>query len=107
MLTELIADILIDLFTTESTLVRVHNNQDTKTHFHILDAIAKVQTAEMSERVTTKAKTGFNRIFKGNIPEKNMERISSLQLKMDLSRDVIALKRTIADSISQLNSYPF
>ena len=107
MLTELIADILIDLFTTESTLVRVHNNQDTKTHFPILDAIAKVQTAEMSERVTTKAKTGFNRIFKGNIPENNLERISSLQQNMDLSRDVIALKRTISDSISQINSYPF
>ena len=107
MLTELIADILIDIFTTESTLVRVHNNQDSATHFDIIDAIAKVQTAEMSTRVISRSLTGFNRIFSGNIPDNMKNKIDILQNKMDLSMDIIVQKRHIAESVSQINSYPF
>jgi alkylation response protein AidB-like acyl-CoA dehydrogenase len=107
MLTELIADILIDIFTTESTLVRVCNNQDSATHFDIIDAIAKVQTAEMSTRVISRSLTGFNRIFSGNIPDNMKNKIDILQNKMDLSMDVIVQKRHIAESVSQINSYPF
>ena len=107
MLTELIADILIDIFTTESTLVRVHNNQDSATHFDIIDAIAKVQTAEMSTRVISRSLTGFNRVFSGNIPDNMKNKIDILQNKMDLSMDVIVQKRHIAESVSQINSYPF
>ena len=107
MLTELIADILIDIFTTESTLVRVCNNQDSATHFDIIDAIAKVQTAEMSTRVISRSLTGFNRVFSGNIPENMKNKIDILQNKMDLSMDVIVQKRHIAESVSQINSYPF
>tara|TARA_B100000959_G_scaffold61819_1_gene65112 strand:+ start:4122 stop:5912 length:1791 start_codon:yes stop_codon:yes gene_type:complete len=107
MLTELIADILIDIFTTESTLVRVCNNQDSATHFDIIDAIAKVQTAEMSTRVISRSLTGFNRVFSGNIPENMKNKIDVLQNKMDLSMDVIFQKRHIAESVSQINSYPF
>ena len=107
MLTELIADILIDIFTTESTLVRVHNNQDSATHFDIIDAIAKVQTAEMSTRVISRSLTGFNRVLSGNIPDNMKNKIDILQNKMDLSMDVIVQKRHIAESVSQINSYPF
>jgi len=107
MLTELIADILIDIFTTESTLVRVCNNQDSATHFDIIDAIAKVQTAEMSTRVISRSLTGFNRVFSGNIPENMKNKIDILQNKMDLSMDIIVQKRHIAESVSQINSYPF
>ena len=107
MLTELIADILIDIFTTESTLVRVCNNQDSATHFDIIDAIAKVQTAEMSTRVISRSLTGFNRVFSGNIPENMKNKIDVLQNKMDLSMHVIFQKRHIAESVSQINSYPF
>ena len=107
MLTELIADILIDIFTTESTLVRVHNNQDIETHFDIIDAIAKVQTAEMSASVLSKSLTGFNRVFKGKIPDEMKNKINILQNKMDSSIDVIILKRHIAESLSKINSYPF
>ena len=107
MLTELIADILIDIFTTESTLVRVHNNQDIETHFDIIDAIAKVQTAEMSARVLSRSLTGFNRVFKGKIPDEMKNKINILQNKMDSPIDVIILKRHIAESLSKINSYPF
>ena len=107
MLTELIADILIDIFTTESTLVRVHNNQDTETHFDIIDAIAKVKTAEMSGRVMSKSLIGFNRVFKGKIPDEMKNKINILQNKMDFPMDIIILKRHIAESVSQINSYPF
>ena len=107
MLTELIADILIDIFTTESTLVRVHNNQDIENHFNIIDAIAKVQTAEMSARVLSRSLTGFNRVFKGKIPDEMKNKINILQNKMDSSIDVIILKRHIAESLSKINSYPF
>ena len=107
MLTELIADILIDIFTTESTLVRVHNNQDSATHFDIIDAIAKVQTAEMSTRVISRSLTGFNRVLSGNIPDNMKNKIDILRNKMDLSMDVIVQKRHIAESVSQINSYPF
>mgnify|MGYP001184281671 FL=1 len=107
MLTELIADILIDIFTTESTLVRVHNNQDTETHFDIIDAIAKVKTAEMSGSVMSKSLTGFNRVFKGKIPDEMKNKINILQNKMDFPMDIIILKRHIAESVSQINSYPF
>ena len=107
MLTELIADILIDIFTTESTLVRVHNNQDIENHFDIIDAIAKVQTAEMSASVLSRSLTGFNRVFKGKIPDEMKNKINILQNKMDSPVDVIILKRHIAESLSKINSYPF
>ena len=107
MLTELIADILIDIFTTESTLVRVHNNQDIETYFKIINAIAKVQTAEMSARVLSRSLTGFNRVFKGKIPDEMKNKINILQNKMDSPIDVIILKRHIAESLSKINSYPF
>lgn len=107
MLTELIADILIDIFTTESTLVRVHNNQDIETYFKIINAIAKVQTAEMSARVLSRSLTGFNRVFKGKIPDEMKNKINILQNKMDFPIDVIILKRHIAESLSKINSYPF
>lgn len=107
MLTELIADILIDIFTTESTLVRVHNNQNSEAHFHIIDAISKVQSAEMSTRVSSWSLTGFNRIFKGNIPEEIKNKLNTFQKKMELPLDIIKLKRNIAESISNINSYPF
>ena len=107
MLTELIADILIDIFTTESTLVRVHNNQDIETYSKIINAIAKVQTAEMSARVLSRSLTGFNRVFKGKIPDEMKNKINILQNKMDFPIDVIILKRHIAESLSKINSYPF
>ena len=107
MLTELIADILIDIFTTESTLVRVHNNQDIETYFKIINAIAKVQTAEMSARVLSRSLTGFNRVFKGKIPDEMKNKINILQNKMDFPIDVIILKRHISESLSKINSYPF
>ena len=107
MLTELIADILIDIFTTESTLVRVHNNQDIETYFKIINAIAKVQTAEMSARVLSRSLTGFNRVFKGKIPDEMKNKINILQNKMDSPIDVIILKRHISESLSKINSYPF
>ena len=107
MLTELIADILIDIFTTESTLVRVHNNQDIETYFNIIDAIAKVQTAEMSASVLSRSLTGFNRVFKGKIPDEMKNKINILQNKMDFPMDIIILKRHIAESLSKINSYPF
>jgi len=107
MLTELIADILIDIFTTESTLVRVHNNQDIETYSKIINAIAKVQTAEMSARVLSRSLTGFNRVFKGKIPDEMKNKINILQNKMDFPIDVIILKRHISESLSKINSYPF
>ena len=107
MLTELIADILIDIFTTESTLVRVHNNQDIETYSKIINAIAKVQTAEMSARVLSRSLTVFNRVFKGKIPDEMKNKINILQNKMDFPMDIIILKRHIAESVSQINSYPF
>ena len=107
MLTELIADILIDIFTTESTLVRVHNNQDIETYSKIINAIAKVQTAEMSARVLSRSLTGFNRVFKGKIPDEMKNKINILQNKMDSPIDVIILKRHISESLSKINSYPF
>ena len=72
-----------------------------------MDAIAKVQTAEMSTRVISKAFTGFNRIFKGEISEEIKTKLNSFQKKMELSLDIIKLKRHIAESITNINSYPF
>ena len=107
MLTEIIADILIDIFTTESTLVRVHNNRETEVHFDLIDKIAKVLTPEMSTRIISKASTGFNRIFSGEMPNHIKENLNTLRLKMTLSVDIIAMKRSIAEGVCKINEYPF
>ena len=106
-LTEIIADILIDIFTAESTLVRVHNNRETEAHFDLIDKIAKVLTSEMSTRIISKASTGFNRIFSGQMPNHIKEKLNTLRLKMTLSMDIIAMKRSIAEGVCKINEYPF
>ncbi|SVD76764.1 uncharacterized protein METZ01_LOCUS429618 [marine metagenome] len=61
----------------------------------------------MSGSVISKSLTGFNRVYKGKIPDKMKNKINILQNKMDFPMDIIILKRHIAESVSQINSYPF
>lgn len=106
-LTEILADMLIDLYTAESTLCRVQQLGGTKTWHDVPGDIAKVHAAEVSLRLLGLALTGLNGIFRGNPPPDILDNLHRFQKHMLLNTDIIQLKCDIADHMYFQNKYPF
>ena len=106
-LTEILANMLIDLYTAESTLCRVQHLEGTSTWRDVPGDIAKVNAAEVSLRLLGLALTGLNGIFRGNPPLDILDNLHRFQKRMLLNTDIIQLKCDIADHIYSQNKYPF
>ena len=106
-LTEILANMFIDLYTAESTLCRVQQLGETNTWHDVPGDIAKVHAAEVSLRLLGLALTGLNGIYRGNPPPEVNEHLHRFQKRMLLNTDIIQLKRDIADYIYAEDRYPF
>ena len=106
-LTEILANMFIDLYTAESTLCRVQQLGETNTWHDVPGDIAKVHAAEVSLRLLGLALTGLNGIYRGNPPPEVNEQLHRFQKRMLLNTDIIQLKRDIADYIYAEDRYPF
>ena len=106
-LTEILANIFIDIYTAESTISRVQQNLDSGNKDRIPLYIAKVFTAEASIRLLNMALTGMNGIYKGNLKNVIIEHLKNFQVRMLPKIDIIEMKRLIAEHIYSKQSYPF
>jgi len=106
-LTEILANIFIDIYTAESTISRVHQNIESGNNDRIPLYIAKVFTAEASIRLLNMALTGMNGIYKGNLKNVIVEHLKNFQVRMLPKIDIIEMKRLIAEHVYSKQSYPF
>jgi hypothetical protein len=106
-LTEILANIFIDLFTAESTISRVRQNIEAGDNARTPLYIAKVFTAEASIRLLNMALTGMNGIYKGCLKNTIIDNLKNFQVRMLPKIDIIAMKRLIAEHVYSKQSYPF
>jgi hypothetical protein len=106
-LTEILANIFIDIYTAESTISRVQQNMNDGSTDRIPLYIAKVFAAEASIRLLNMALTGMNGIYKGHLKNSIVDKLKNFQVRMLPKIDIIALKRIIADHIYSKQAYPF
>ena len=106
-LTEILANIFIDIYTTESTISRVRQNIESGNNERTSLYIAKVFAAEASIRLLNMALTGMNGIYKGNLKNSIIDNLKNFQVRMLPKIDIIGMKRMIAEHVYSKQSYPF
>ena len=106
-LTEILANIFIDIYTTESTISRVRQNIEAGNNERTPLYIAKVFAAEASIRLLNMALTGMNGIYKGNLKNTIIDNLKNFQVRMLPKIDIIGMKRMIAEHVYSKQSYPF
>ncbi len=106
-LTEILANAFMLLYAAESTILRVHQMDQTDNDKKIPIAISKVNAAEISIQLMNLSLTGMNGIYKGHLPDSVINRLREFQKRMLPKNDIIRLKRKIADYIYSKKSYPF
>ncbi len=106
-LTEILANMFTDIYTTESVLSRMLLRMDSGDYDPTVLAIARVQTAESSIRLMNWVLTGFNGIHHGHLPETIINYLRSFQARMLPRTDIIGLKRQISEAVYNLKKYPY
>ncbi|MFC1785593.1 acyl-CoA dehydrogenase family protein, partial [Candidatus Neomarinimicrobiota bacterium] len=106
-LTEILANIFIDIYTADSTISRVQQNIESGNKDRTPLYIAKVFAAEASIRLLNMALTGMNGIYKGNLKNSIIDNLKNFQVRMLPKIDIIGMKRSIAEHVYSKQSYPF
>lgn len=104
---ESLADSLIDIYMADSTLSRVSQVIECKNQHGALLSIAQALTAEVSLRLLSRALTGLNDIYHGQLPEEVIDKLRKFQVRMLPRADIATLKRQIAEFIYSKKKYPF
>lgn len=106
-LTEILANMFIELYTADSTITRVRQINDTGKEYKTIVKIAKVHAAEVSLRILSLSLTGLNGIYRGHLPEEVIAHLRTFQVQMLPRTDIIGLKRHIAEMVYAHKTYPF
>ena len=106
-ITEILANIFIDIYTADSTISRVQQNIESGNSARTPLYIAKVFAAEASIRLLNMALTGMNGIYKGNLKNSIIDNLKNFQIRMLPKIDIIGMKRSIAEHVYSKQSYPF
>ena len=106
-LTEILANIFIDIYTADSTISRVRQNIESGNNDRTPLYIAKVFAAEASIRLLNMALTGMNGIYKGDLKNSIIDNLKNFQIRMLPKIDIIGMKRSIAEHVYSKQSYPF
>lgn len=106
-ITEILADIFMDLFTAESTVIRAQKIMSDGNHDRTVCSIAKIFTAEMVLRLLNMSLTALNGIYGGHTKPMVIDQLRHFQARMMMPTDIINLKREVANRIYQSNTYPF
>lgn len=106
-ITEMLADIFMDLFTAESTVVRAQKIMSDGNHDRTVCSIARIFTAEMVLRLLNMSLTALNGIYGGHTTQIVIDQLRHFQARMMMPTDIIKLKREVANRIYQSNEYPF
>jgi len=106
-LTEIIADIFMDIYTAESTVVRARKIMASASPEPNVVNIAKIFTTEMSNRIMSNVHTAITAIHDGPPSPFLDQKISEFENRMRLKTNVICLKRKIAKHVYNNNGYPY
>ena len=106
-LTEIIADIFMDIYTAESTVVRARKIMTSASPEPNVVNIAKIFTTEMSNRIMSNVHTAITAIHDGPPSPLLDQKISEFENRMRLKTNVISLKRKIAKHVYNNNGYPY
>ena len=106
-LTEIIADIFMDIFTAESTVVRARKIMASDSPEPNVVYIAKIFTTEMSNRIMSNVHTAITAIHDGPPSPLLDQKISEFENRMRLKTNVISLKRKIAKHVYNNSGYPY
>ncbi len=106
-LTEIIADIFMDIYTAESTVVRARKIMASASPEPNVVNIAKIFTTEMSNRIMSNVHTAITAIHDGPPSPLLDQKISEFEDRMRLKTNVISLKRKIAKHVYNNNGYPY
>jgi len=106
-LTEIIADIFMDIYTAESTVVRARKIMASASPEPNVVNIAKIFTTEMSNRIMSNIHTAITAIHDGPPSPLLDQKISEFEDRMRLKTNVISLKRKIAKHVYNNNGYPY
>ena len=106
-ITEMLADIFIDLYTAESTVVRAQKIMDIGNQDRTVSSIAKIFTAEMVLRLLNLSLTALNGIYRGQTTPIVFDQMRNFQAKMLMPTDIVNLKREVAQRIFNQKEYPF
>ena len=106
-LTEIIADIFMDIYTAESTVVRARKIMASASPEPNVVNIAKLFTTEMSNRIMSNVHTAITAIHDGPPSTLLDQKISEFEDRMRLKTNVISLKRKIAKHVYNNNGYPY
>ena len=106
-LTEIIADIFMDIYTAESTVVRARKIMASASPEPNVVNIAKIFTTEMSNRIMSNVHTAITAIHDGPPYPLLDQKISEFENRMRLKTNVISLKRKIAKHVYNNNGYPY
>jgi hypothetical protein len=106
-LTEIFADNFMDIYSAESTVVRAQKIMVSNSPEPTVVDIAKVFTAEMTNRFINQLHTAINAIFDGEPSDLINQKVNEFESRMRLSTNVIGLKRNIANHVYEKNKYPY
>ena len=106
-LSEAIADILTNLFTTESVICRAQQNISSSTSSKMACDIAKINVSNCLLSIKVLSSQCLNRVFSGSIPSKILSKVSYFQNIMKLETDTISLKKAIGNYVIEKKDYPF
>jgi len=106
-LSEAIADILTNLFTSESVICRAQQNISSGESSKMAYSIAKINVANSLLEIKVLSSKCLNRIFSGSIPSKTLSQVTQMQDIMKLDTDTISLKRDLGNYVLEKKDYPF
>ena len=97
----------MDIYSAESTVVRAQKIMVSNSPEPTVVDIAKVFTAEMTNRFINQLHTAINAIFDGEPSDLINQKVNEFESRMRLSTNVIGLKRNIANHVYEKNKYPY
>ena len=106
-LTEILANMFIEIYTAESTIARVQQTKESNALDQTSVSVAKVYSAEVCLKLLNFALTGLNGIYRAHLPESIIDHLRKFQINLLLPTDIIGLKRTIAEKAYVKKDYPF
>ena len=104
---EMLSDIFTDIYTAESTIIRVKKIMDSDKPIASTVDIAKTFTSEMVDRILANTHSILHAIYQGPAPADVNKKIKQFEERMRLANNVVQSKRNIADYVFDQKEYPY
>ena len=104
---EMLSDVFTDIYTAESTIIRVKKIMDSDKPIASTVDIAKTFTTEMVDRILANTHSILHAIYQGPAPADVNKKIKQFEERMRLANNVVQSKRNIADYVFDQKEYPY